>query len=135
MDVEAGGGEHGVDAVAFSALEAIAVHAVLGLEVTDHRLDRGAALHLTADGLGDRTNLARDPDPEAVGIGVAAVAFVDMDALDLDAGQLLQIGDDRPERMAAIGIAVQRLGVQHELAAFRGGNRGDHGDLAAELAG
>jgi hypothetical protein len=42
VEVEAGGGEHGVDAVAFAALEVIAVHAVLGLEVTDHRLDRAA---------------------------------------------------------------------------------------------
>lgn len=35
-EVVAGGGEDGIDAVAVTALEMIAVHAVLGLEVTDH---------------------------------------------------------------------------------------------------
>lgn len=51
MEVEAGGGKDGVDSVAGAALEVVAAHAVFGLEVTDHRLDRGAALHLAADGL------------------------------------------------------------------------------------
>ena len=82
---------------------------MLGLEVTDHRLDRGAALHLAADGLGDAADLAGDPDPESVGIVVAAIALVDVDALDLDTGCLLQIGDDRAERVAVKGIAVQAL--------------------------
>jgi hypothetical protein len=54
-------------------------------EVTDHRLDRGAALHLPADGLGDAPDLARGPDFEAVWIIMAAITLVDMDALDLDA--------------------------------------------------
>jgi hypothetical protein len=44
----------------------VAAHAVFGLKVTDHRLDRGAALHLAAEGLGDAPDLAGDPDPEAV---------------------------------------------------------------------
>ena len=133
VEVEAGGGEHGVAAVAVAALEVVATHAVLGLEVTDHRLDRGAALHLAADGLGDAADLAGDPDPESVGIVVAAIALVDVDALNLDAGSLLQIGGDRAERVAVKGI-VQRHGMQHELAAFRRGDRGHDGDLAAELA-
>ena len=38
-------GEDGVDAVAVLALEVIAVHSMVGLEVADHRLDGGAALH------------------------------------------------------------------------------------------
>jgi hypothetical protein len=46
-EVVAGGGEHGVDAVAVASLEIIAVHAVLGLEVVDHWLDRGAPLLLS----------------------------------------------------------------------------------------
>ena len=35
--------------------------------------------------------------------------------------------------MAVIRIAMQRLGVQHELAALGYGDRGDDRDLAAEL--
>jgi hypothetical protein len=38
-------GEDGVDAVAVLALEVIAAHSMVGLEVADHRLDGGAALH------------------------------------------------------------------------------------------
>jgi hypothetical protein len=41
-EVVAGGGEHGVDAVAVAALEVIAAHAVLGLDVPNDRLDCGA---------------------------------------------------------------------------------------------
>jgi hypothetical protein len=36
-EVVAGSGEHGVDAIAFGALEIIAAHAVLGLEMADDR--------------------------------------------------------------------------------------------------
>ena len=43
VEVETGGGEDGVDAVAVLALEVVAVHAMVGLEVADHRLDGGAA--------------------------------------------------------------------------------------------
>ena len=48
------------------ALEVIAVHAVLALDVADHRLDGGAAPHLAADRFGDAAHLARGPDPERV---------------------------------------------------------------------
>jgi hypothetical protein len=53
-----GGGEHGVGAVAVAPLEVVAVHAMLGLEVSDDRLDRGAALHLATDRLGHPADLA-----------------------------------------------------------------------------
>jgi hypothetical protein len=56
-----------------------------------------------------------------------------MDAAGLDPDQHLQLGNDRPQSVAVKGIAVQRLGVQHELPAFRLGGRGCHGHLAAEL--
>jgi hypothetical protein len=47
-----------------------------------------------------------------------------MDAAGLDAGQLLDPGDDRAEGVPVEGIAVQRLGMEHELAAFGPGDRG-----------
>jgi hypothetical protein len=46
VEVEAGGSEDGIDAVAVLANEEVAVHAMVGLEVADHRLDGGSALHL-----------------------------------------------------------------------------------------
>ena len=48
-EIVAGGGENGVGAVAVAALEVIAVRAMLGLDVADHRLDRGWAPHLAAE--------------------------------------------------------------------------------------
>jgi hypothetical protein len=63
-EVEARGGEHGVDAVAVAALERVAAHPVVVLEMADHRLDGGATPHLAADGFGDTANLAADPDLE-----------------------------------------------------------------------
>src|SRR6202040_2385833 len=47
--------------------------------------------------------------------------------------ELFEIGDDGTERVAVIRVAVQRLGVQHELAALGRGDRGGNRDLAAEL--
>src|SRR5258707_655239 len=132
-EVVAGGGEDGVDAVAVATLEMVAAHAVLGLEMTDDRLDRGSALHLAADGFGDVADLAADPNPELVRMIVAAIAL--MDAAGLDAGQPLQIGDDRPEGVAIERIAVQRLGMEDKLAAPGLGRRRRHRDLASELIG
>jgi len=63
-EVVAVGGEYGIAAVAVALLEIIAAHAVLGLDMADDRLDRGAPPHLTADRGGDATGLARDPHPE-----------------------------------------------------------------------
>ena len=95
MEVVAGGGENGVDAVALGALEIVATHAVLGLEMADDGLDGGAAFHLAPDGDGDPADLAGDPDPELVGVTMAAIALgFDMDTVGLDAGELFQIGDD-----------------------------------------
>ena len=53
----AGGGEDG--AVAVAALVMVAFHAVLGLEVADHQLDRGPAPHFASGGLDDAAHLER----------------------------------------------------------------------------
>ncbi len=45
-EVVAGGGEHGVDAVAVAALEMVTAHPVVVLEMADHRLDGGAATRI-----------------------------------------------------------------------------------------
>ena len=97
----------------------VAAHAVLGLQVADDRFNGGAALHLAADRGGDPASLAGDPNPELPRVVMAAIALVDMDAAGLDPGQLLQFGDDRPQGVAVERVAMQRLGVQHELAAPR----------------
>lgn len=108
-EVESDGSEERVGAVAVWAFEVVAAHAVLGLQVADHRLDGGPALHLATDRLGHPTDLARDEDPEAVRVAVAAIAAVDMDAADGDAGEPFHTGDHGSERVAVERITVQRL--------------------------
>ena len=66
-------------------------------------------------------------------MGVALIALVDVDAAHFDASQRLQVFDHRPERVAIERVAVQGLGMQHELAALGPGDRGGDRDLAAEL--
>ena len=69
------------------------------------------------------------------GIGMAAIALVAMDATHCDTCEPFETGDDGTERVAVIGVTVQRLGVQHELPALGRGDRGYNRDLAAELVG
>ena len=56
-----------------------------------------------------------------------------MDAASLNAGELLHVGDHGAERVSVEGIAVQRLGMEHELSALWGRHGGGDTDLAAEL--
>ena len=105
---------------------------MFGLGVADDRLDRGAALHLAADRSGHPAHLAGDPHPELLLVIVAAIALVDVDAAGLDPGQFFEIDDDRPQRVAIERIAVQRLGVEHELAALGLGCRRRDRDLATD---
>jgi len=58
---------------------------------------------------------------------VAAIAIVDVGALGLDAGEVGKIGDYRAQGVAIERVAVQGLGVEHELAAPGRGDRGDDG--------
>ena len=113
----------------------VGAHSVVVLEVADHGFDGRSASHLAADGFGDAANLAADPDLEAVGIIVAAIAFVAVDAARRNACELFEISDDGTERVAIVRVAVQRLGMQHELPALGRGDRRDNRDLAAELVG
>jgi hypothetical protein len=110
-EVVAGGGEHGIDTVTFGSFEIVAIHAVLGLEMADDRLDGGSALHLAPDGGGGAADLAGDPDPELVGMVVAAIALVDMDAAGFDAGEPLDLCHGRPQAITprAAGWPAARL--------------------------
>ena len=108
--VVTGGGQEGVHAIAREAGEVVAVHSMVALHMADHRFDRRAASHLPADGTADPARLAGNPDLEAVGTVVAAIASVHVNALDGDAAVGLDVGDRCGERVAVEGIAVQRLG-------------------------
>lgn len=105
-EVEADGGEDGVDAVAVASFEEIASHAAIGLEMADNGLHCGAALHLSFDGGGGSSDLAGNPDAELVRLVMAAIASVDMDAADLDAGVLFNVVHCLLEGMPIEGIPV-----------------------------
>ena len=69
-EVVAGGGEHRVGAVAVAAFEIIAAQAVFGLDMADDRLDAGAAFHLAADRSSHPADLAGDPHPKLLRVGL-----------------------------------------------------------------
>ena len=50
-EVVSGGGENGVNAVPISALEIIATHSMVVLEMADHGLNSGTTAHAAADDL------------------------------------------------------------------------------------
>ena len=103
------------------------------LEMADHGLDGSSASHLASNDFCDAADLAANPDPEPVGIVVATIALVAVDAADSNTCELFEISDDGTERVAVVRIAMQRFVMQHELSAFgRGGWRGNR-HLAAEL--
>jgi hypothetical protein len=76
---------------------------MLGLHVPNDGLDRSAATHLAADRGGDAAHLAADSDAEFLGVVVAAVTFVDVDAAGLDPGQRFELGDHRSQGVAIKG--------------------------------
>jgi len=105
------------------------------LHVSDHSLDSGAATQLSFDETKDATLLAGDEDAVRIGGVVAAIALVDIGALDCATGELLGGVDDAAERMSVVGTSRQRLGVEHKLAAGSAGICGDDRGLDAEFVG
>src|SRR5262245_44153673 len=62
-------------------------------------------------------------------------AGIDIGTLDLAAGKPFGVFDHDAQRVAIIGVARQRFGVQHELAAWCAGIGGGDRGLDAELVG
>ena len=113
--------EDGVGGIAFTALQIAAAEVTFALHVADHRFDRGTPSQLTFDDAEHAALLARDEDAVRVFHIMAAVSLVDKGALDSAAGEFVGVFDHSFEGMTVVGIAGQRLGVQHELAAWCAG--------------
>src|SRR5918995_4005472 len=111
----------------------IAPHPVFGFQVADHRFYRCPPLHLALESRCGPAYLARDPDLEAVWVIVPAITLVDMRALDFNPGYRRHIGHRSRQRVAVIRVAVQRPGMQHELATLGLCDRSGDAHLAAEL--
>ena len=132
-EVVTDGGEDDVGGVAFAALEIASPEMALGLHVADHRFDGGAPSEFAFDEAEDAALLTRDEDAVRVLRVMPAISLVDIGALNCAAGEPFGVFDDGAEGVAVIGIAWQRLGVEHELAARCAGIGSDDRGLDAEL--
>ena len=95
----------------------IAAHAVLSLEMADHRFDGGTSPELAFDLWRDAALLTCSEDPELT-IGrcvVAAITGVGDGAIESIADERLHGGDDGRERVAIVGITGQCGDVGGEL--------------------
>ena len=85
----ADGAHDGVDLVAEAAVQEVAAQMAVGLAMADHRFDGGPSPQFASDLTKDAALLPGLEDPERLGRIVAPVTFVDIDPLDLAAGQRL----------------------------------------------
>ena len=108
-EVVTGGGEDGIDGIALAVPEIVAANAMFGFEMADDRLDGGAPAQLTLDLWGYSPLLARNESPELILRRriVAAIAFVENEALDDVADKRLHVWDNGFKRMAVIGCKSQ----------------------------
>ena len=81
-EIVADGGENDVCGVALAAFEMAAAEVAVGLHVADHGLDSRATPEFALDGAEDAALLTGDEDATRIGGVVAAIALVDIGALD-----------------------------------------------------
>jgi hypothetical protein len=86
-EVVADGGDDGVGSVPGTTFEIAASEVTFSLHMADHGLDRGSASQLTLDDAEHAALLAGDEDAARILRVVAALALVDIAALDLAADE------------------------------------------------
>jgi hypothetical protein len=129
----ADGSEDDVCGVALAAFEMAAAEVAIALHVSDDGFNSRAAARFALDDAEDAALLTRDEDATRIGRVVAAIALVDIGALDRAAGELFGGLNDAAERMPVIRVAWQRLGVEHELATGGAGVGRDDRGFDADL--
>ena len=100
------GSEDGVDGIALGSSQVVALHAVLVFDVTNERLDGGAASHLAFDGRRHSALLACRVDSELMAKGciVAAVSGIGEKAINIIADDLLHVRNDLCQGMTVIWV-------------------------------
>ncbi len=116
-------------------MQEVSVQMAIGFTVADHRLYCRAAPEFLLDLTKDAAFLPGLEDPEGLGRGVAPVALVDIDPLDLAPRERLGFFQHLFQGVAVIGISGERFGVEDELAALGPFVGGGERDLDAELVG
>ena len=112
-------GKDDVGGIALAALEIAAAEVPVALHVTDDRPDGGAAREIAFDPPKTPRFWPKMKTYHGFSVLVAAIALVDLGALDWAAGELLGGFDDIAPRVAVIWVARQGLGMQYELAVPR----------------
>lgn len=131
-DVVSGSDQDGVGGVAASALQPVALEFSIGLHVADDRFDGASAAQFPLEG--GRGQAAGPGDIDArLCEAVAAVALIDIGALDRDAGEAFDLDDLRLEGMAVVGQAGTGLSPDDKLAALGLGVDHCEGRLDAKL--
>ena len=99
----------------------VATHSMLVLEVANYGFDGGPTPEGALDGGGQTAFLACNVNLERLLLRrvVPAISGVGDDLGQAGADARLDLGNDDCEGVAVIGIARQRLDVQHELAALQ----------------
>ena len=103
--VVADGAEDGVDGVAVMAVEVVSFEQTIGFHVAEHGLDAVSSAHLAADGRREDAAGVGDHDLQSLARdAVAAVAAIDIGALDRAAGEAGDLVDLGREAVAVIGF-------------------------------
>ena len=104
FEVVAGGGEDGVDAVAFASAQEVAARPVLLLEMTDDGLNHRAPSKLAFDLSVHTALLTGSEDAQGLGRVMAGIILVKVNAPRRDTDPVGQIFDDSPEGVTVIRV-------------------------------
>ena len=108
------GAHDGVKLVAVAALEKVAPQMAVHLAMADDGFDGGSPPEFASDLAVNAAFLSRAEDPVWLWRIVAPVALVDIDPLDLAAGQGLGLLEHLLQGVAVVRIAGERLGMEDE---------------------
>ena len=131
----ADGRQHRVDGVPCPVGEVIAAHAVLALEMANHRLDRRTAPEGPLDRCRKPSLPSRHVDPESALLRgmMALVAGIGDDPREIGPDRRLNLRNHAGERVPIVGVAGQRFDMRHELPAPAAPERRRNTHLDADL--
>ena len=120
--VEGGCGEERVDFVAGDAEEVVSAEPAIVFGVADHGFDGGSALEFAPHGGGEAAFAACDHDFGVAVIVVAAIAAINVSALDGRACYGLGLAKCGGKGAAIVRVALERLRGEEETLAVGGGD-------------
>ena len=121
MEVHPHRAQDGIEPIALNSAEAIAVHSMLSFQVPNPRLDRRSPFHPPPQAPIDPPAMALiHMDFDISRVSMPAVAHVHKDLLGVSSSYPLNLLQSGLQRVAVVGIAVNRLGPDKPPAAAGG---------------